>query len=185
MRPRLAAGLPFSRTVAIILTMSIGSNGSRGRISANAPYRPTSLTSGTLVSALAFELFPEAVHLGRLWPAGLGLIAGRLTFVLINPTLDSWVAKNVGDVNEVPTPSPEAAKGLSGAETQQTKRVEEVATGGADRAALEEAFSCRAVDALLTKSPGVLARALPFCVFCRQLVSGGTRIRTGDTMIFS
>ena len=32
--------------------------------------------SGTLISALAFELFPEAVHLGGLWPAGLGLIAG-------------------------------------------------------------------------------------------------------------
>ena len=30
--------------------------------------------SGTLISALAFELFPEAVHLGGLWPAGLGLI---------------------------------------------------------------------------------------------------------------
>jgi ZIP family zinc transporter len=26
--------------------------------------------SGTLISALAFELFPEAVHLGGLWPAG-------------------------------------------------------------------------------------------------------------------
>ena len=31
--------------------------------------------SGTLISALAFELFPEAVHLGGLWPAGLGLIS--------------------------------------------------------------------------------------------------------------
>jgi ZIP family zinc transporter len=40
--------------------------------------------SGTLISALAFELFPEAVHLGGLWPAGLGLIAGGLTFVVIN-----------------------------------------------------------------------------------------------------
>ena len=46
--------------------------------------------SGTLISALAFELFPEAVHLGGLWPAGLGLIAGGLTFVVINTALDSW-----------------------------------------------------------------------------------------------
>jgi zinc transporter, ZIP family len=35
--------------------------------------------SGTLISALAFELFPEAVHLGGLWPAGLGLIGGGLS----------------------------------------------------------------------------------------------------------
>lgn len=34
--------------------------------------------SGTLISALAFELFPEAVHLGGLWPAGLGLVSGGL-----------------------------------------------------------------------------------------------------------
>jgi hypothetical protein len=52
--------------------------------------------SGTLISALAFELFPEAVHLGGLWPAGLGLIAGGLTFVVINTLLDSWVAKSAG-----------------------------------------------------------------------------------------
>src|SRR5215211_8987683 len=49
--------------------------------------------SGTLISALTFELFPEAVHLGGLWPAGLGLIAGGLTFVVINTALDSWVAR--------------------------------------------------------------------------------------------
>ena len=58
--------------------------------------------SGTLISALAFELFPEAVHLGGLWPAGLGLIAGGLTFVVINTALDSWVARSAGDPHEVP-----------------------------------------------------------------------------------
>jgi ZIP family zinc transporter len=45
--------------------------------------------SGTLISALAFELFPEAVHLGGLRPAGLGLIAGGLTFVVINTATSS------------------------------------------------------------------------------------------------
>lgn len=45
--------------------------------------------SGTLISALAFELFPEAVELGGLWPAGLGLFAGGLTFVIINTALGS------------------------------------------------------------------------------------------------
>ncbi len=87
--------------------------------------------SGTLISALAFELFPEAVHLGGLWPAGLGLIAGGLTFVVVNTALDSWVARSAGDPHEVPALSPEAAEDLSGAEAQQTERVEEAATGGA------------------------------------------------------
>jgi zinc transporter, ZIP family len=86
--------------------------------------------SGTLISALAFELFPEAVHLGGLWPAGLGLIAGGLTFVFVNTALDSWVAKSAGDPDEVPTPSPEASEDLSGAEAEQTERVEEAASGG-------------------------------------------------------
>src|SRR3712207_8758011 len=57
--------------------------------------------SGTLISALAFELFPEAVHLGGLWPAGLGLIAGGLTFVVINTALDPWVAKSRSEERRV------------------------------------------------------------------------------------
>ena len=52
--------------------------------------------SGTLISALAFELFPEAVELGGIWPAGFGLFAGGLTFVIINTALDSWVARSAG-----------------------------------------------------------------------------------------
>src|SRR3712207_608003 len=83
--------------------------------------------SGTLVSALAFELFPEAVHLGGLLPAGLGLIAGGLPFVVINTALDSWVARSAGDPHEVPALSSEAAEDVSGAEAQQTERVEEAA----------------------------------------------------------
>jgi zinc transporter, ZIP family len=92
--------------------------------------------SGTLISALAFELFPEAVHLGGLWPAGLGLIAGGLTFVVINTALDSWVAKSAGDPHEVPALSSEAAENISGAEAQQTERVQEAATQQAARAAV-------------------------------------------------
>jgi ZIP family zinc transporter len=48
--------------------------------------------SGTLISALAFELFPEAVELGGLRAAGWGLLAGAATFVVINGWLDSRVA---------------------------------------------------------------------------------------------
>ncbi len=90
--------------------------------------------SGTLISALAFELFPEAVHLGGLWPAGIGLVSGGLTFVVINTALDSWVAQSAGDPHEVPVLSSEAAEDVSGAEARQTERVEEAATGGASAA---------------------------------------------------
>ena len=42
-----------------------------------------------------------------------------------------------------------------------------------------------AVDTPLTKGSGDTAKTLCFSVICRTFVSGGTRIRTGDTMIFS
>jgi ZIP family zinc transporter len=92
--------------------------------------------SGTLISALAFELFPEAVHLGGLWPAGLGLIAGGLTFVVINTALDSWVARSAGDPHQVPALSSAASEDISGAEAQQTERVQEAATQQAGSAAV-------------------------------------------------
>jgi zinc transporter, ZIP family len=48
--------------------------------------------SGTLIAALAFELFPEAVELGGLRASGWGLLAGAATFVVVNAWLDSRVA---------------------------------------------------------------------------------------------
>jgi hypothetical protein len=38
---------------------------------------------------------------------------------------------------------------------------------------------------LVSKSPKSVARSLIIMLFCRTFLSGGTRIRTGDTMIFS
>ncbi len=38
---------------------------------------------------------------------------------------------------------------------------------------------------LLTRGPDSAAEALSFFAICRTFLSGGTRIRTGDTMIFS
>src|ERR687891_762146 len=68
--------------------------------------------SGTLISALTFELFPEAVHLGGLWPAGLGLIAGGLRFVVIKTALDSWGARTAGAPPERPALSSEGPEDL-------------------------------------------------------------------------
>jgi hypothetical protein len=52
-------------------------------------------------------------------------------------------------------------------------------------AALEVTFFDPAVDTPLKKSISSTARTLSFSAICRTLRSGGTRIRTGDTMIFS
>ena len=48
--------------------------------------------SGALISALCFELFPQAAHLGGTSRAGFGLLAGGATFVIANWWLDSRVA---------------------------------------------------------------------------------------------
>ena len=52
--------------------------------------------SGALISALAVELFGEAVHLGGAWRAGLGLLAGAAAFVAADAWLDRKVADNPG-----------------------------------------------------------------------------------------
>lgn len=86
--------------------------------------------SGTLLSALAFELFPDAVERGGLLPAGGGLLAGATTFVVVNTWLDSRVARTAGDPHAVPALAGEAAEEIRGAEAEQTERVEEAARGG-------------------------------------------------------
>ncbi len=85
--------------------------------------------SGTLLSALAFELFPEAVELGGLGAAGAGLLAGGATFVVVNTWLDSRVAAQAGDPAEVPAPD-ELSEALSGAEATQREKVKAAAADG-------------------------------------------------------
>jgi zinc transporter, ZIP family len=87
-------------------------------------WRPSSLVtgamlafaSGTLISALAFELFPEAVELGGLRASGWGLLAGAATFVVINAWLDSRVAPPE-EVADPEATSPGRAGGESAADT--------------------------------------------------------------------
>jgi zinc transporter, ZIP family len=58
--------------------------------------------SGALISALAFELFEEAYHLGGAGRSGLGLLAGAAAFVLADTLLDRHVAGTAGpDQREV------------------------------------------------------------------------------------
>ena len=51
--------------------------------------------------------------------------------------------------------------------------------------ALEETFFDPAVDTSLKRGLSSTAGTLTFSAICRTFRSGGTRIRTGDTMIFS
>ena len=91
-----------------------------------APERVTGVllafASGTLVAALAFELFPEAVDTGGLTPAAVGLLSGALTFVIINTIVDSRVAAGAGHPSEVPLPDA-ASDALSGAEADQREKL--------------------------------------------------------------
>jgi ZIP family zinc transporter len=52
--------------------------------------------SGALISALAFELFEEAFHLGGAVRSGLGLLAGAATFVAADTALDHYVTGKEG-----------------------------------------------------------------------------------------
>jgi zinc transporter, ZIP family len=52
--------------------------------------------SGALFSALAFELFEEAFHLGGAVRSGLALLAGAATFVAADALLDKYVAGHPG-----------------------------------------------------------------------------------------
>jgi zinc transporter, ZIP family len=52
--------------------------------------------SGALISALAFELFEEAFHLGGAVRAGLGLLAGAATFVAVDTALDRYITGKEG-----------------------------------------------------------------------------------------
>ena len=78
--------------------------------------------SGSLISALGFELFPEADHLGGSTRAGVGLVAGAAVFVAANTLLDKYVVK--------PEPDPQAG---------QRDVVREAAAGGVGFALLAAA----------------------------------------------
>ena len=123
-----------------------------------APKRVTGVmlafASGAMVSALAFELFPEAVELGGVAPAGGGLLAGAAVFVAVNTWLDSRVAPPeeaeaaTGDGADNETPAEDeaaaAARGeapdlpeeLAGAALQQREKVEVAAASGVGLALL-------------------------------------------------
>ena len=64
---------------------------------------------GSMIAALSFELFAEAFEFGGPVRAGLGLVVGAGTFVIVNTALDRYVAS---------------------AESEQSEKVAEGARGG-------------------------------------------------------
>ena len=123
-----------------------------------APKRVTGVmlafASGAMVSALAFELFPEAVELGGVAPAGGGLLAGAVVFVVVNTWLDSRIASPseteaaTGRDGDTETPAedeaaaaargeaPDLPRELAGAALQQREKVEVAAASGVGLALL-------------------------------------------------
>ena len=47
--------------------------------------------SGSMIASLSFELFAEAFEFGGPVRAGLGLVVGAVTFVIVNSVLDCYV----------------------------------------------------------------------------------------------
>jgi ZIP family zinc transporter len=103
--------------------------------------------SGSLVAALSFELFPEAVHVGGLAPSSAGLFVGAAAFVVINTWLDSRVARGAGEPDEVPAPD-EVAEPLAGAEAEQREKVEVAARKAGQAAGSAVAFGLLAAVTL-------------------------------------
>ena len=120
----------------------------------DAPKRVTGImlafASGAMVAALAFELFPEAVELGGVAPAGGGLLAGAAVFVGVNTWLDSRIVppEAAEEVADGDTPAGDeaaaAARGevaelpeeLAGAALQQREKVQVAAASGVGLALL-------------------------------------------------
>jgi ZIP family zinc transporter len=103
--------------------------------------------SGSLIAALAFELFPEAVEVGGLARSATGLAAGGATFVVLNTWLDARVAKGAGDAEESPLPD-DAADTLAGAEADQREKLQAAARRASSGAGLATAFALLAAVTL-------------------------------------
>lgn len=78
---------------ALVIGASIGSRFSPSKMVTGVLL---AFASGALISALAFELFEEAFHLGGAVRAGLGLLLGAATFVTVDSLLDRKVAGHPG-----------------------------------------------------------------------------------------
>jgi ZIP family zinc transporter len=103
--------------------------------------------SGSLIAALAFELFPEAVEAGGLFRSAVGLAAGSATFVVLNTWLDARVAAGAGDPGDAPLPG-EAADAVAGAEAEQREKLETAARRSGQGAGLGTAFGLLAAVTL-------------------------------------
>lgn len=70
--------------------------------------------SGALISALAFELFEDAFHMGGALHSGLGLLAGAAAFVIVDSLLDRYVAGSASpDGREVAAAGSRGGVGLA------------------------------------------------------------------------
>src|SRR3712207_2640630 len=55
--------------------------------------------SGSLITALAFDLFEESFKAGGVWFSGIGLLGGAASFVAADGLLDRYIDKARGSVS--------------------------------------------------------------------------------------
>lgn len=136
--------------VGILGSSALVAGGALGAVW-SAPTKVTGVllafASGSLVSALAFELFPEAVEVGGLARSAVGLAAGVTTFVVLNTWLDARVARGAGDADDSPVPG-DAGDALAGAEADQREKLQTAAHRTASGAGLGTAFALLAAVTL-------------------------------------
>lgn len=85
--------------------------------------------SGTLIAALAFELFPEAVEIGGLGASTAGLFLGALVFVTANAVVDGRVAAGAGEPDDIAVDDDDVAETIAAAEADQREKLETAASG--------------------------------------------------------
>lgn len=158
--PIIATPPGMRHSVCMVMALLIGLIGSSALVIGavvgavwTAPERVTGIllafASGTLIAALAFELFPEAVEVGGLGPSVFGLFSGAIVFVVANTIVDGIVARGAGDADDIPTPNEAVSEAVAGAEAEQTAKLEHAASGrGAAGSGLGIAFGLLAAVTL-------------------------------------
>ena len=139
--------------------------------------------SGSLITALAFELFEDAYEKSGAWIAGAAFLAGAAVFVVVSTRLDRWVAQQPG-------PQPEKVeKSIAARDTTEHSGASAGAAGFALLAAvtLDGVPENIALGISLGEEAGSLALLLAIFAsnFPESLVGSAAMQRSGRSATFA